>query len=318
MNCNEFEKNIPLFLKGMLDDNKLSEFATHADSCVSCDEKFNEEYGLGMTLGIALNDFPNKYPSFTNRLAEISELFSKDLQIDKTKKELKKIFDEFHNLSFSEYTKNDLDIYVRSLQLEAKIYLKEEKPAEALKCLKDAVKLRPDKEEVKKDINKLEKKYPLAFIIIEKLKSLKSAITESLSFQVICYDTYFAQVKATEDQKNTHMVEDEIKFSLDIPKSGALCVFHYDENYNIKLIFPSDKKDDVNVKAGEKKQFNINISQPGGKHCIQAILALEELKLPAKEYSDFSNFANEFVDLISEIGSDACMEAIYEFEVIDI
>ena len=170
------------------------------------------------------------------------------------------------------------------------------------------------KEHIRKStIGDLEELFISSRSIIDKLNKLKTFFVNSISFNVLCIDA----VRSPEDHENIHMVDDKILFSIDIPKSGTLCVFHYDFQNNIRIVFPSGEKDEASVNAGENMPFPITISKPIGKQWIQAILVFDELTLPsAEEYNNF-NFANCLLDSAEKMNLDAWMESIYEFEVIE-
>ena len=150
-------------------------------------------------------------------------------------------------------------------------------------------------------------------IILNKLLDLKSKLIDQLHYEVYSLDA----VRGVSEETDVYNVNDKIVFSIDIPRKGTLTIFHFDEEGNINLIFPSNTEDNIEVESGGNKRIGIKVSKPIGKQIVKAILMFKKIPKPKeKDYKD-NTAISKLVEAASELEAQDWMEAIYEYRVID-
>jgi tetratricopeptide (TPR) repeat protein len=149
MKCDEFKNKISLFFEGKLDEEELADFSDHSASCDKCEKMFMDEYEVHNTLEKVMAMLPKKSPSFKEMLNQIGGLISKGLRGEELQKKTDKIFDSFREKVVGEISPENIELYVKSLILEAKSYQDQGNIIEAIKCYEEALELKPGDEKIK-------------------------------------------------------------------------------------------------------------------------------------------------------------------------
>jgi hypothetical protein len=217
---------------------------------------------------------------------------------------------------------------VSTLSKRAKTYLGQGEDSLAIKCLEEALELRPDDETIRQQLVPLKEGQPLKHIVskesTEKPKALidkLGTLVSEISFQCSAYT--FDTVKGTEQRRSRFAVGEPIIIYVEAPKvsDGHLTVIHYDDEYNLGMLFPNKKSDSTLVKPGQEKRLGLQAGKPTGRHYLKAIWTSEQIIKPEiVDFEDKSNVGSCIDDLlnsISDLSERDWMVSYAQFEVID-
>ena len=198
---------------------------------------------------------------------------------------------------------------------------------EAKKYLRQALELRPGDEEIEKEISELSVRLEgEPSFIPEGLKDLVMELTVLTSgAHFSCTTCSFEPDLMRRDglQENTYFPGERIVISVESPekRDGFLAVFHYDEEYNLAMIFPDRPGVDTSLKAGIEKRIGIEAARPVGKHYLKAIWTAKQIIDPEKVKfeGDASAAAliKNFLTSVHTLGRERWFETVSEFEVIE-
>jgi len=145
MKCDEFNEILPLYLDNKYSEiENIDEFEAHAGSCEKCSEIFAEVFVLHEGLRDYKDEIIQETPELKNMLSNIRELRAKGV----TGEDFLEAFDQEREQYKDKRTAN--------LKNQAQNFLTEDRPEEALKCLNEALDLRPGDKEIEAKIAETE------------------------------------------------------------------------------------------------------------------------------------------------------------------
>ena len=149
--------------------------------------------------------------------------------------------------------------------------------------------------------------------VINKISAPKSNIALGLS--IVQADA----VKGDKKTNNIYKVGEIVIISIDTPKNGYLTLLHYDDHYNLRMIYPDKEIDEAFQKAGEVKRIPIK-AKPKGKHYLKALLTSRQLIEQDNLYphDDELNISaiGKVLESVNGLDDDEWIESIAEFEVV--
>ncbi len=231
---------------------------------------------------------------------------------------------------------------------------------EAIKCLNEALELRPWDEEIQEKLSELlEERKPGPSVIPKDDKELmrqlsgwassssarmKDGTSEipqdleplvkqlsilisgsllpgkiNLHQDVLMGERSFGAERGVDEEK-IYMLGERISIDLGPPKDGYLTILLYDDENNVKLLFPENATDDTFVKGGEKKQFGIVAAKPLCKQYLKAFWTSDQLMVPDQiDFGDDSAIRSTietFLSSVSALSDDDWMVFVQQFEVV--
>lgn len=121
--------------------------------------------------------------------------------------------------------------------------------------------------------------------------------------------------------KDLYTIGERIVIVIEPPKDGYLTILHYDEDFNLNMIFPSKTSDDTFVEKRKDKRLGIEAQEPIGKHYLMAIWTTSQIIDPKK-----INFANQaevastigtYLNSLAELKADERSQSLAKFEVFE-
>jgi len=205
---------------------------------------------------------------------------------------------------------------------------------EAIKCLKEAFVRRPRDEDIEKriikiqtELNKRESTRILrerANLVIDELKSMASKAP--LPFIIVPYEEIsvmpdFNAVRGgAEPKKITYTIGERIVIRIKAPMDGYLALFQYDDENNLRLLFPHEATDETFVEASKEKNIGIEAKKPLGKHYLKAIWTSTQIIDPKKvnftEKSEINSTIEKLTNSVQKMKPDEWMVSVKEFEVV--
>lgn len=121
--------------------------------------------------------------------------------------------------------------------------------------------------------------------------------------------------------EDTYYPGKQIVISVESPekRDGFLTVFHYDDEYNLAMIFPSKPGVKTFLKAGIEKRIVIEAAKPLGKHYLKAIWTSKQIidpeKVKLEDEAGTAALIETFLTSIHTLRSEDWLESVSEFEV---
>ena len=252
-------------------------------------------------------------------------------------------------------------IWAGKLLEEAKTHKEKGNFEEAKKCLKKALELRPWDEEIQEKLSELlEERKPGPSTIPKDdkeimrqligwassssarmkdgtseipqdldslVKRLSILTSESLFLgkiylyqDVLMGERSFGAERGV-DEEQIYMLGERISIDLEPPEDGYLTILLYDDENNLKLLFPEKGTDDICVKGGEKKQFGMVAAEPLCKQYLKAFWTSDQLMIPDQiDFGDESSIRSaieRFLKSISKLGDDDWTVFVQQFDVVE-
>jgi|APSaa5957512622_1039677.scaffolds.fasta_scaffold07559_3 hypothetical protein len=178
-------------------------------------------------------------------------------------------------------------------------------------------------EEIQEKFKKTEDSYPIppdVDTILKEVVILTSANPfpgNMIPFQ----DVLMAERFPGPDGSGIYIVGERISIDLEPPKDGYLTILLYDDENNLKLLFPEKGTDDICVKGGEKKQFGMVAAEPLCKQYLKAFWTSDQLMIPDQiDFGDESSIRSaieRFLKSISKLGDDDWTVFVQQFDVVE-
>ena len=196
---------------------------------------------------------------------------------------------------------------------------------EVKKCLEGALELKPWDEEIKKRISELSaRRNSESSIIPKELGDLvkKLSMLESMT-HFSCTTAPFKRDLVRHDglQEDIYCLGERIVISIESPekRDGFLTVFHYDDDYNLSMIYPDRPGADTSLKAGTEKRIGIIASKPLGRHYLKAFWTSQEMIDPDQigqgTDTEIVAILDAFIATLRTLRTDDWIESVAEFEV---
>jgi tetratricopeptide (TPR) repeat protein len=201
--------------------------------------------------------------------------------------------------------------------------------SKAIECYNKALELRPGDEEIKRKLSELLAEGGDPYPIPDDLKRLVDplSILKSMNLfrgnmgpsqDVLMGERSFGAKRGV--QEDIYLLGDRINIDLEPPKDGYLTILLYDDENNLKLLFPEKGTDDTFVKGGEKKQFGIVAAEPLCKQYLKAFWTSDQLMVPDQiDFGDESAIRSAietFLESISALSDDDWMVFVQQFDVV--
>ena len=216
-------------------------------------------------------------------------------------------------------------VKVKELFGKAEDYKKKGNFKDAVKCLNEALDLRPGDEEIEKKLSELSAHQSEgASLIPKELRPLveKLSILESVAHLPTITCSYNPEVTMGSGfDKDTYCIGERIMISIKAPeeKDGFMTVFHYDDKDNLTLLYPDKSTTDTSVGAGKEKKIGIVATKPIGTHYLKAFWTCTKILKPEEvNFGDEPEIATtiaNFIKVVRDLSSDDWIESVSEFEI---
>ncbi len=151
------------------------------------------------------------------------------------------------------------------------------------------------------------------------IKKLNKLISSS-SLNCTTYIYSHEAVRGLPSNKNSYSIGERIIIRIETPqKDGYLVVFHYDAEYNLELIFPSESYMDNFVKADDNISIGIKATKPKGIHYLKAIWSFKPIiKVEEINYEDedIASILDELFHTLPTLKDFEWIESVLEMKVV--
>ncbi len=291
MNCEEFNKLlIPYIIDDDFDDNLGIKIKQHYLSCDDCWKLFEQQI---KTINYLDTNHLTDILGYTPNVDRVEELL------------------EYAN----ELTNGGLeDTAIKLLQEELVKYPGNKKIEGALLHLRQKYHKGITRINIEKRLRSLSYK-------LHELKNISGLICRVV-FQEDRYESaVFSGLKIKPSEIKVFNTTDTVNIWVEMPldRDGYLTVFHYDDKYNIELIYPKSSSDGNYFEGGENKHIKLDNRLVLGKHYIKAIWTCRQIyhfeeKTSEDERIKATKFMQFFEALIA-FKQNEWMEYTDEFEV---
>lgn len=237
-------------------------------------------------------------------------------------------------MSDKKVKKETVDI-LANLQAEKAEKLKDQgNITEAIKCYEEALELKPGDEKILQKLFEIMEDRSQKPHETEQYKEMPAFIIANLngltSDSFMCKTSSLGDAQyrgdAQQDQKPSkavYTIGEPIIVSIEMPaeNDGYLAVFHYDEKYNLNMLFPRETSDDTFVNAGKEIRVGLTAEKPIGRQYVKAIWTDKQaIQSAAIDFDDNESVAaaiKEFLKIIYEIDNIKWLESVKDFEIIE-
>jgi tetratricopeptide (TPR) repeat protein len=237
------------------------------------------------------------------------------------------IIDEYSEEVFAEIDSEEVLEKAEKLKDQGNI-------TEAIKCYEEALELKPGDEKILQKLFEIMEDGSQKPHETEQYKEMPAFIIANLngltSDSFICKTSSLGDAQyrgdVQQDQKPSKAVYtlgEPIIVYIEMPleNDGYLAVFHYDEKYNLNMLFPKEISDDTFVNAGKEIRVGLTAEEPIGRQYIKAIWTDKQtIQSAAIDFDDNESVAaaiKEFLKTIYEIDDIKWLESVKDFEIIE-
>jgi tetratricopeptide (TPR) repeat protein len=197
----------------------------------------------------------------------------------------------------------------------------------AIGCLEEALKLKPGDQKLLEMAAAIREKSKIEHspvVFKEKIRALIGRISQLVSEGgFLCTSFGIAGAKGAEEDENAYSPGEPIFVYVEAPDEmdGYVTIFHYDEEDNLQMVFPSKITDKTFLRAGEEQRITIGQLQITGKHYLKALWTSKQVINPVDiNFGDelaIADAIESFLESIHSLGKDEWLESVAQFEVVE-